>query len=785
MVPDPNSKLFARLQQPKFELDGSMGMAFGGAGGNYVPSFSQDFMNSTTLDPRITFSRGTLATQIDSTGKITYVPNNLVAESGRIEASNWSKQGATVVPDQEADPDGNTSAKIYPTTTGTNRLIYQSLGTVIYTTRVTARVKAAGMSWVWIGTSDPNSNGAFFNVTLGTIGSVTSGGRNAVITALGSGWYECSVTGPATTQDIELACVDGNATNIATTSGTNGLLVSRYWAEAVTYELTPRAYNSTSPVNKFSYARRFDNAAWTKNSATCATTNYVDHRGRLRARRLVEAAATAAHNLSQAVGVVGRTETLSVRAAVGANRNWIALTLGGHIAYFNIAAGTVGTVTAGATAICTAEGGGFYRCSITVLRTTSTANLISTATADNASLSFLGSTSNYVYVVDSQLNVGALGEYVENHVTAPTGPYYGPAIDYDPVTLVKRGFRSWQVRTNLLTQSQTFSTWGKTQSSATVNQATAPDGIALSAIKLVEDNTAGANHFIVFGVTYTAAVYTLSIFAKASERSWIQINCGSTFGTAYFNLNNGAVGTTAGGVTAQTTDYGNGWYRCQVVFTATAIGDAVYILLSNGNNGSAYSGDGASGLYLWGAQLELGTNASPYISTGAATVTRNLELYTVDEVNFTEFYNQAQGTFACRFMTSYTTGASSRSPFSANDASAASTSWIKPYLQAGAGTIFYNTRNAGVDQCAVNGGATTGGVVSRVAITYQTNQFVISLNGATTAPDTSGSTPTTCERLNIGGDESQSLPLNGYIQALSYRPSIIPLAQLPAFCLSI
>jgi hypothetical protein len=98
--------------------------------------------------------------------------------------------------------------------------------------------------------------------------------------------------------------------------------------------------------------------------------------------------------------------------------------------------------------------------------------------------------------------------------------------------------------------------------------------------------------------------------------------------------------------------------------------------------------------------------------------------------------------------------------------------------------MFYNVRNAGSDQCAINAGPVTGLAVSRVALTYNTNQFVISEDGATTAPDTSGSTPTTIERLTIGGDESQSLILNGYVQNLLYFPTEIALSQVPVLSLA-
>ena len=56
---------------------------------------------------------------------------------------------------------------------------------------------------------------------------------------------------------------------------------------------------------------------------------------------------------------------------------------------------------------------------------------------------------------------------------------------------------------------------------------------------------------------------------------------------------------------------GNGWYRCVIEFSS--IGSVQVFSANNNDSGiSIYTGDGTSGIYIWGAQLEVGSSASAY-----------------------------------------------------------------------------------------------------------------------------------------------------------------------------
>ena len=170
-------------------------------------------------------------------------------------------------------------------------------------------------------------------------------------------------------------------------------------------------------------------------------------------------------------------------------------------------------------------------------------------------------------------------------------------------------------RRNVLTYSEQFDNpaWTKVRSSISANATTAPDGTA-TADKLIEDSTASNSHDI---RTASLSVvngqqYTYTIYAKASERTWIGVYVGfsSAATVTFFDLQNTATGTVSSNATASISDVGNGWKRCQITVTANTTSGTIFTYLANANGGETYTGDGTSGVFIWGAQLEVGSSAT-------------------------------------------------------------------------------------------------------------------------------------------------------------------------------
>lgn len=142
----------------------------------------------------------------------------------------------------------------------------------------------------------------------------------------------------------------------------------------------------------------------------------------------------------------------------------------------------------------------------------------------------------------------------------------------------------------------------------------------ISADKIVE-NTATTTHYAYKNFTYEAKQYTFSCYAKKGERKNLRFVCydGVTYFLATFDLNLGISGAHGGGAISSISDEGDGWYRCSIIFTAVAGAGQYQLRILDDIGTNTYAGDGISGLYLWGAQLEEGALSAYVPSTETFT----------------------------------------------------------------------------------------------------------------------------------------------------------------------
>jgi hypothetical protein len=177
-----------------------------------------------------------------------------------------------------------------------------------------------------------------------------------------------------------------------------------------------------------------------------------------------------------------------------------------------------------------------------------------------------------------------------------------------------------RVRTNLALQSQTFdnASWVKAFATITANATTAPDG-TLTADKLIAnigyDPVSATGNLRQTNIVATNT-HTVSLYAKAAEFTSIRFRENFIVGSFLtIDLTNGSI-TGAGSqyINPTATAVGDGWYRISFVTPATADLDKYSIRVAN-------TGDGTSGVFIWGFQYEVSDfGPTDYIATTSAAV---------------------------------------------------------------------------------------------------------------------------------------------------------------------
>lgn len=553
-------------------------------------------------------------------------------------------------------------------------------------------------------------------------------------------------------------------------------------------------------------SQEFDQTGWTPNASSVVANSVAAPDGTTTSETFTALSGSGIHSLSQAsVSVAGTQRVFS--CFVKANtHNFVQLMFGTDaqaFANFNVTAGAgaVGTVGSTATASIVDAGNGWYRCIINTSSATANATVYVLLTSSASAARFetwttVGTES--VYLWGAQLEQRSTVTAYTPTTTAPITNYI-PVLqtaaanvarfDHNPVTGESLGLLVEGQKTNLLTYSSDFSNaaWSKANAILASNVAVAPDG-SITADKLFEDaQTSG--HYIspsTNPIVTSGQAYTLSCFIKAAERTYFQLLLTTSWGAniiAGFDLSTGALIAPASGTgtSATISSVGNGWFRCAVTAQATATGSAgIQIRTANSlsNTPSSYTGDGYSGIYVWGAQLEAGTFPSSYIPTTTSQATRTSDSASIAGSNFSSWYRPDEGSVFSEWRLNYANPSVNGSVWALMADASTRSNTIDFFNNNGSSA--YEVRFGDVSQAYLTA-AVAAGTSHKGAFAYKTNDFARSTNGGAVGSDTTGTVPIHVTTLVLGTQFTGGVtPLYGTLRRLAYYPRRLSNTELQA-----
>jgi hypothetical protein len=325
-------------------------------------------------------------------------------------------------------------------------------------------------------------------------------------------------------------------------------------------------------------------------------------------------------------------------------------------------------------------------------------------------------------------------------------------------------------RLNRIPNSDEFS-GSETNVSVSRNQVISPDG-TLNADRVLDNNNNG-EHLITgsYSGSITSGLdYTASVFFKSDGtggKGVIRFYLGA-WNNAVFNLDDGTISYTSSGV-SKIENYGNGWYRCSLKFTAASdYGNTIIQLaIANSSNQFSYQGTSSLGNYFWGVQFEQGSYPTSYIPTNGSAVTRSAE--TAFGSGDASTFNDSEGVLMAEI-------------------SALANDLTNRYILLGTTSNnvyirYQNSSNSLRCNVTVNGSSQFIAIFnlddetinSKISVKYKENDFSLYVNGFKLKTDLGGSTFTngTLTELAFDNGLSNQFPFYGNIKQLQYFDTVL------------
>jgi hypothetical protein len=203
--------------------------------GNRAPDSTDQNSGYDQTRADFTFDRGSnaAATRIGSDGLIKKYRENLLLQSNQFDTT-WANVNSSETSGQSGY-DGSSNAWLLTLTGGTaTKLITQSTSTLSGVYNTSFYAKAGTHSIVQIGTSTQSNIFVCFDLSNGSVGSLSSNAIDAKATSIVNGWYRIEVTFLATNATgISIAGVDSiSATRFQSTSSNGNFYIQNAQLES-------------------------------------------------------------------------------------------------------------------------------------------------------------------------------------------------------------------------------------------------------------------------------------------------------------------------------------------------------------------------------------------------------------------------------------------------------------------------------------------------------------------------------------------------------------------------
>ena len=304
-----------------------------------------------------------------------------------------------------------------------------------------------------------------------------------------------------------------------------------------------------------------------------------------------------------------------------------------------------------------------------------------------------------------------------------------PRLNYPLIDGVVSGCASLLLEnsaTNLIPYSEDFSNaaWSKEDLTVLPNQAISPDG-SLNA-DLLLPNTNNTDHSIYDQTTASTEIFTVFLKSGGYNFAFLGQNNAADTNGAFFDLINGTISKNSSTLSASIEDYGNGWFRCSLF--GSFISDFRIICPSENGQTFSFAGDGAKGVYSWGAQCESSNSSTSYIPTSGSQTTRVAE--TASKTGISSLIGQTEGTMFAEFVAQPTPTLQSHIWLG--------TPGTEIGLYGDSKLIFFSS--AGV---SIIGPDLVAGARYKISFAYKANDYVAYINGVKIGVNTSAPVPAT------------------------------------------